>query len=589
MNDSRPREADHVLADAIEAPDIGHIDASGPSDLVGAIGTDGAVDTTDEITGNNEVLSAVSGVSALPILAFASTAYKSFPINVLPEVVRNFVFAAAAAIGCDPAFIALPLLGSLARAIGNRRLICLKPGSWTEPAIIWAAIVGKSGTHKTPAIQAGTGFLQQRETKAIEEYQKALAEYIDGNRAETSSSRSTNGGPTRSTPELNGKPSCVRYITSDITIEALAAILAAQLDGLLVVRDELAGWLNGIAEYKRGNGSDLGHWLASWSATPMTVDRKTGPQRLLRAPRAAVSIIGGIQPDVLKRSIGREHMQDGLCARLLLAMPDPRPVQWSEDTVSSAIEAAMSRVIEGLLALEPAVDENGDPTPQEMPLSGAAKAAWVSYFNRHRCELAGLDNDFAAAWSKLEAYTARFALIFQLCSLVAGEPYTSPDVIDEVAMLNAITLSDWFGGEARRVYGRFAESEADRQVRELCELIRGKGGSISVRDLMRSSRRYSTAEAAEGALARLAQRGGGRWKPVPPGSTGGQPTRVFHLVDTVDADTTFENSRNNEVVSASAAPEVRDEPLEEFGETNATENPDPNVPVLTGESEWGEV
>jgi hypothetical protein len=61
-----------------------------------------------------------------------------------------------------------------------------------------------------------------------------------------------------------------------VTIEALAALLAVQFAGLLVLRDELGG----IAEYKGGKGSDLGHWLASWSRVPLTVDRKTGAQRM---------------------------------------------------------------------------------------------------------------------------------------------------------------------------------------------------------------------------------------------------------------------------------------------------------------------
>ena len=78
-------------------------------------------------------------------------------------------------------------------------------------------------------------------------------------------------------------------------------------------RDELAGWLGGIAEYKGGKGSDLGHWLACWSAVPLTVDRKTGAVKMLHVPRAAVSIVGGIQPGVLRAAIGREHLQDGLC------------------------------------------------------------------------------------------------------------------------------------------------------------------------------------------------------------------------------------------------------------------------------------
>ena len=72
-------------------------------------------------------------------------------------------------------------------------------------------------------------------------------------------------------------------------------------------------------------------------------------------------------------------------------------------------------------------------------------------------ELVELDDDLAAAWSKLEAYTARFALIFQLLSWAAGE--ADGEAVDQTSMESAITLSDWFGGEARRVYGLFAERE----------------------------------------------------------------------------------------------------------------------------------
>ena len=129
----------------------------------------------------------------------------------------------------------------------------------------------------------------------------------------------------------------------------------------------------------------------------------------LRVPRAAVSIVGGIQPGVLKQVIGREHMHDGLCARLLLAMPNTRPVRWSDATVSREAEAAMDGVIKGLLALKPAVDENDNPVPHALPLSEKARVEWIKYFNRHRDESLQFDDDLAAAWSKLEAYTARFA------------------------------------------------------------------------------------------------------------------------------------------------------------------------------------
>ena len=58
-----------------------------------------------------------------------------FPVHVLPSPVGDYVHAASKAIGCDPSFIALPVLAGLSRAIGNGRVIRLKR-TWTEPAII---------------------------------------------------------------------------------------------------------------------------------------------------------------------------------------------------------------------------------------------------------------------------------------------------------------------------------------------------------------------------------------------------------------------------------------------------------------------
>jgi hypothetical protein len=474
----------------------------------------------------DKVIAAAESVSVSTSASREIESYKPFPIGVLPIIVADYVRAASCAIGCDPSFIALPLMACLARAIGNKRAIRLKR-TWTEPAIIWAAIIGKSGTHKSPALTAATSFLNRHQAKSIAAFDEAVARYdqdkalYDRDYAAWKRSKSTEPPPWQ--PEV---PVCQRFVTTDCTIEALAFLLHSQFDGVLVPRDELAGWLGGIAEYKGGKGSDLGHWLASWSASPLTVDRKTGAIKMIHVPRAAVSIVGGIQPGVLRKAIGQEHMQDGLCARLLLAMPDPKPVRWTDAIVDPPTEAAMGNVFERLLSLDPAGDEDGKPCPMPMPLTDTAKPVWVEYFNRHRAELTDLDDDLAAAWSKLEAYTARFALIFQLCAWAAGEQGASDQVIDEAAMRSAILLSDWFGGEARRVYGLFAESNVDREQRELVEWIRRKGGRVTAREAQQGHRRFKTADEAEAALTELFEAGFGQWSLTP---TATKPRREFIL------------------------------------------------------------
>lgn len=473
--------------------------------------------------------------------------YKSFPVETLPKGVREYVSEASAAIGCDASFIALPLLCCLARAIGNTRAIRLKR-TWLELAILWAAIVGKSGTHKTPAMQAATQFLQARQTRSITENASALEEYeiakalYERNHAEWKKSKSNEPPPTEP-PE----PHCTRFITSDATIEALAGLLAVQFDGLLVVRDELSGWLGGIAEYKGGKGSDLGHWLAAWSGAPLTVDRKTGAIRMIHVPRAAVSLVGGIQPGVLRGSIAKEHMQDGLCARLLMAMPEPKPVVWSDESVDWSVESVLSGIFDQLLTLEAGVDAEGNHEPLAIDMTAEAKASWVEYFNRHRGESSGLDDDLAAAWSKLEAYTARFALIFQLCSWAAGD--ASPNEIDQSSMEAAIQLSDWFGNEAKRIYGLFVESTEEREARELCDLIRRKGGRITSRDLAHACRKYRAAMAAEDALDHLVDMGMGKWQ-VNPTSTKQKCEFVLHSSIAVTVTDSSQTGELSESVTA---------------------------------------
>ena len=80
----------------------------------------------------------------------AGMKYVPFPVDVLPEPIRSYVAAGAVTLGCEPAYIALPLLAVLASAVGNSRRVQLKQ-SWCEPCLVWAVIIGESGTLKSPA------------------------------------------------------------------------------------------------------------------------------------------------------------------------------------------------------------------------------------------------------------------------------------------------------------------------------------------------------------------------------------------------------------------------------------------------------
>ena len=92
--------------------------------------------------------------------------YRPFPVDALPGPLDAFVRTAARSMVCDPSFIALPVLAASAAAIGSTRRVVLKRG-WSEPAIIWAAIIGESGTTKTPAFKLAMRPIRAQQPQAL--------------------------------------------------------------------------------------------------------------------------------------------------------------------------------------------------------------------------------------------------------------------------------------------------------------------------------------------------------------------------------------------------------------------------------------
>lgn len=463
--------------------------------------------------------------------------FRPFPVEALPEPVASFVRNSAEAIGCDPSFIALPLLVGFGSAIGNSRRVQLKRG-WTEPAIVWGAIIGESGSTKSPALELAMRAVRQRQRKGMRDHAEAMKTYeterLAYERDLATWKKSKAGGDPPEAPE---PPTCERCWTDDATIEALAKLLQDNPRGLLVIRDELSGWLHFDRYNANGQGAEAAKWLEMHGGRELIVDRKTS--NTISVPQAAVSIIGGIQPGILARHIGQEHRDNGLLARLLLTMPPRKPKQWTEADIDPSAEAAIANIFEALHGLEPASSPEGESRPAIITLTPEGKHAWIAFYNEHNQQQAELTGDLAAAWSKLEGYAARFALVHYLVRAATGDDV--PDGIDAVSIAAGVKLSRWFAREARRVYAMLAEDDDARQRRQWVELIQRKGGSVTVRDWQRT-RSHRTKGAAEAELAQLVSANLGRWTDPAPGPKGGRPSKRFVLIESTAEGTAGESS-----------------------------------------------
>ncbi len=470
--------------------------------------------------------------SSTPARSSLVEAWRPYPTSAMPKAVSTLIEEAARSIGCDEAFVALPLLAVLGSAIGTTRRVELKPG-WRALPIVWPVTVAESGSQKSPAADVSLDHVREREDRLHEEYLSTLSTY-ESEVEDYEKCRSAWRHAKKSDepqPKRPREPIHRRVLVEDATIEALVSALADNTRGLLVATDEFSGWLAAQGRYNGTAAADEAFFLKAYSGRSHNVSRRTG--RSVHIRQAAVWLTGTIQPGVLRRALGVERRESGLLARLLLAQPPRRPKKWTTDSIGWTTREDFVRVLDNLYGLQHELVA-GREESRIVRLSRDAETLFKGYFEEHDRETIEHSGDLAAAWSKLEETAGRLALIVHETRLAAGE-HVVPDEIDSGSMAAAIELVGWFKYETRRVYSLLAESETDRAIRQaddrLAAFVIAQGGSVAVRDVIAGVRWIKDADAAERALERLVDAGRGRWetKPTDP-DKGGRPARLFVLV-----------------------------------------------------------
>ena len=266
-----------------------------------------------------------------------------------------------------------------------------------------------------------------------------------------------------------------------MTIERVATLLAtAAPKGLLIVRDELAGWISGMTAY---NNAGRAFWIEAFGGRPYRVERQKNPEPIV-VPRLAVSVFGGVQPDRL-RALMRDA-DDGLLSRILWSWPDPIPFRLSRRSPNSAwaIEA-FDRL--RWLDLQP-----GDPSqPVMVPLAGDALVLLEEFARSAQEQQAATGGLLRSAMGKARGLALRLSLVLEMLWWCGREGMTpAPTQISAAAFAAAaMLLHDYFVPMADRVYGDAAVSLRDRNAATLARwIIKEHPLDVSVRSLRREVR-----------------------------------------------------------------------------------------------------
>jgi hypothetical protein len=195
-------------------------------------------------------------------------------------------------------YVAAGLLGAAAALIGNARWVLATP-EWKETVVLWLAAVGDPSAGKGPALDPCTSMLRTLEQEAIEatrEERLAHEEMVLQARAAKehwqqqfkTAVQKNEPLPQRPVEAIEPEPIALpRIMVGDTTPEALAGLLKANPKGLLLQRDELAGWLGSFGRYSSSGNGERAFWIEAYGGRPYTIDRKNNPEPTM-IPRLSV-------------------------------------------------------------------------------------------------------------------------------------------------------------------------------------------------------------------------------------------------------------------------------------------------------------
>ncbi|MFC7411880.1 YfjI family protein [Hydrogenophaga atypica] len=401
---------------------------------------------------------------------------------MLPPPLRPWIKDVAYRMQCPVDFVATAAIAALGAVVGTGCTVRPKQlDNWTVVPNIWGAIVAQPGSKKSPAISQAHAPIAWLNHEAQQAFTSSHAQYradavareleIANLKAEIKKLKpgqlvpATPGGPaTRDprqelmallqTPLVEPKPK--RYYTNNSTIEALEGILETNPRGVMVLCDELTGWINSFE--RSGREGERQGYLTAWNGADSHHVDRVG-RGSIYIENFCVAVFGGIQPDMLEHYLYEaksEHRNDGLIQRLqLLVYPDIETSTSLIDAIpdTKATQAALSifKTLAGdLTALAPTTANDGTFFHFEAEHAQGRFNQW--YVDLHATIANDDDSLIKEHLNKYTKLVPALALLFHLVD-IADDMSLANQPIPLTTLERAIAWGDYLEVHARRVYG----------------------------------------------------------------------------------------------------------------------------------------
>jgi len=430
----------------------------------------------DEILGNGDiVLDTTPNITWKKIkpIPLALKNVEPFNYNLLPPVFEKWIRDISERMQCPPDYAAIGAMITLSATIGRR--IGIKPkqlDDWCVVCNLWGFAVGRPSAMKSPALSEVLKPLKNLEIEEKKRYEINIEQFgidlemvkLTGEQKQKQAKAAMKEGNSAKARTIleqaisgtNKKPTRKRYIVYDATVEKLGELLNENPNGLLLFRDEIAGWLKTIDREDRTNDREF--WIESFSGNGSYIYDRIG-RGTIDIQATTTSVLGSIQPAKLQpyllSNLTGGKNDDGFIQRLQLAVYPDQLKKWnyvdkSPDKQTEKKIFDIYNAIANLITF-PASEENGGIAC--INFDTEAQLIFIEWLTDLESELRSneLHPVMESHLAKYRSLIPSLALIIHIANLAEHENFDLTP-INEGSLLQAIGWGKYLRSHAERIY-----------------------------------------------------------------------------------------------------------------------------------------
>ncbi len=307
----------------------------------------------------------------------------------------------------------------------NTKLELIKATSFYARPILYSGICAPSGSGKSPAFKAILDPLFELQKEEDSRYTLAEQEYKQSLKAHKKAKDSN-------LEEPEAPPPPREYFVTDSTSEAIANIQNNQPNnGFLGYFDELKQLIGQSNSYRGGKGADFEKLLSGRDGSGFKVNRASGKR--ISCSRSGYSILGGIQPEVLRKQMGDFSDGNGFWARFIWVNQPMQRKPFPDDEVNINISSLLRSLYKFLGEI--------DNTFVLSPKAKEKYKDWYIYVEDRK--LQEVKPALQAVWSKSQRLVGELALLLH-CLTYAVEGQQPPSEVEPEILDAAIKLAKFY-------------------------------------------------------------------------------------------------------------------------------------------------